>query len=432
MLQHLLHTRAFPGHRTSADWIISLTAINAPLNGSLSAYALGLEETSAPNVVWLSPGRLLGCLVHVLAFLDCKPFGFDLGMDHWQLSWRGGAEEGRAGQTWSESVKTLWQATKTLLVSIFIRSAVVESEDNAAFDSSLHSAVSANATLAVAHDCTYYLSLVGTGADANMLPLRPATSVDWGAWVLWLRTLLQWVFRRTLLSFIAWLTLRRRYQHLSASLAGAESSALQHLLGASDGLCSVFSQSHPQLGIKGEPGRVLSMPPDASGMSRGVWYVQVHGQDHMGIVPFPVSAEHQRCTFAALFQRLRSLPMSRASSSNTLQAGTSHNLHAGSPCRLRRPGRGAWDKWDECDEWNQAWPLSGPLPTPSMGSCAVCPTRSAQRCLGSYCRSCSSTNSIPTPGTSCASCSSNNINSAPSGEPTSDGASDAETEPSAR
>ena len=47
LLQHLLHIRAFPGHAdTSADWIVSLTAINAPLNGSLAAYALGEHEVN--------------------------------------------------------------------------------------------------------------------------------------------------------------------------------------------------------------------------------------------------------------------------------------------------------------------------------------------------------------------------------------------------
>ena len=87
--QHLLHTDAFPGHKTSADWIVSLTAINAPLNGALAAYALGEEEEAAPKVVSWSPGNLLGAVVHVLAFIDCKFLGFDLGMDHWELSWRG-------------------------------------------------------------------------------------------------------------------------------------------------------------------------------------------------------------------------------------------------------------------------------------------------------------------------------------------------------
>ena len=122
---------------------------------------------------------------------------------------------------------------------------------------------------------------------------------------------LQWVLRRVLLTVISWLTARRNYQAVASSLShvdGLDVAAFR--ASASDGLCCTFSQSHPRVGVSATDAeqRVMAMPAAASAMRRGVWHVQRHSQDHMGIVPFPVSPIHQRQTFAALFGRLRSLP----------------------------------------------------------------------------------------------------------------------------
>ena len=303
--QHLLHICAFPGHNSSADWIVSLTAINAPLNGSLAAYALGEQEGSAPQIVSFSPGALLGCLVHILAFVDCRIAGFDLGMDHWGLS-RCGPEVGRERRCWIQSGGLLWRAVKQLSASVFCRSPVVESEDNAAYDASVHAMAHCNASIGVAHDCTFYLSIVGTGADANKTPQYPA-GWQWRVWLPWMLAMLGFIFRRIFLSTICYLTNRRTYAELSHTLSEVPGFDVEDYRGACDGLCSVFSQSHPRVGVVCESWRVASMPQTATEMHRGVWHVQTQGQDHMGIVPFPASAHSQRKVFADLFTRLRSL-----------------------------------------------------------------------------------------------------------------------------
>ena len=309
--QHLLHVRAFPGHNTSAAWIVSLTAISAPLNGELAAYALGEEEASAPDVVSWSPGSFLGSLVHVLAFTGWRIGGFDLGMDQWELSWRG-RREGRSNRSWGESAKCLWAALNILIASIFIRSPLVESEDNAAYDASVHAMAKCNALIGVAHDCTFYLSLVGTGEDANEVPHRPH-STHLREWLQWLLLAVEFCFRRVFLSLICFITHRLSYRELEKSLQGVEGFAVAHYLECrTDGLCSVFTQSYPRIGVEHEPWRSRAMPDTAAEMTRGVWHIETHGQDHMGLVPFPVSSQVQRQTFQRLFQRLRSLPVEEA------------------------------------------------------------------------------------------------------------------------
>ncbi len=306
--QHLLHVRAFPGHDTTSDWIISLTAMNAPLNGSLSAYALGEKEDRAPDVVPWSPGSLLGSIVHIFAFLDCKIFGFDLGMQFWNLSWKGGKRARAQQRSWREIAACFWCALTTLVSALFVRSPVVESKDNAAYDVSVHGMARCNALVGVAHDGTYYISLVGDGSEGHRCPPRLAWR-QWRAFPSWMICSLQCFFRRVFLAIIAQATARRRYRALGESLARVEGFHVEHYSGANDGLVSVFSQSHPRVGVECEAWRVRDMPVEAADMKKGVWHVLHHQQDHMGIVPFPASAECQRQVFHDLFRRLRSLPL---------------------------------------------------------------------------------------------------------------------------
>ena len=309
-IQHLLHVRAFPGHDTAADWILSLTAINAPLNGSLAAYALGEREDRAPDVIPMSPGSLLGSIVHIFAFLDFKIFGFDLGMDHWNLSWRGSKQKQAASQkrTWTKGFTDGLQAIRTLMSSLFTKSQIVASEDNAAYDSSLHGMAKCNALVGAAHDCTFYISLVGDAEDGHRRPPAPARN-EWRMHLAWIICSLQCFFRRSVLAIIAHATRRQRYEVLANSLKHVEGFEIGLFSGASDGLVSVFSQSHPCVGVKCEAWRVRDMPEAVGDMQRGAWHVQRHSHDHMGLIPFPASADGQRRTFQELFERLRSLPL---------------------------------------------------------------------------------------------------------------------------
>lgn len=284
VLQHLLDTNAFAGHRTSAAWVCSVTAINAPLNGSLAAYALGEKEEDAPAVVKFSPGHLLGCLVHLVAFLDVRLAGFDLGLDQWRLSvWKNGPA-----------------AFATLREALLERSKIVESADNAAYDATVHSMTAWNRSIATQPAC-FYFSFVGTGADANLLPPYPDHR-NLSSLCLWLSVVVQWVLRRVFLATLAWLSARREYPHL-APYKGFD---LNDFREQSDGLCSKHSQRFPVSPMGAAPAAPL--PAAGQDIHPGVWYHAEHGQDHMGLVPFPPSQAFQRAFFSRLFARLRALP----------------------------------------------------------------------------------------------------------------------------
>ena len=62
-LQHLLAIQCFPGHATSARWILSITTLNTPHLGTTTAYILGEREDTAPDVRRLSPGKYVPCQV---------------------------------------------------------------------------------------------------------------------------------------------------------------------------------------------------------------------------------------------------------------------------------------------------------------------------------------------------------------------------------
>jgi len=288
VLQYLLSTKAFSGHDTSEDWIVSITALNSPLNGSLTAYALGEREASAPEIVTLSPGHVLGSVVHAFSFLDFKPVGFDISLDQWNLSYK---------------TASFLDGMKKALLSISVHSDLVESEDNAAFDASVHAMNKWNRKMGAGYPNTFYTSYVGTGRDANTIPALPS-GFAMKQWVNWLGRFSQFGFRRGVLSVFLHLTNRRDYSVLKATLPDMHWESWG---GYSDGLCCTFAQSYPQVGIETSTPN-CRLPETSAEMRPGLWYVEEHGQDHMGIVPFPISSEHQAVFFATMFERVRGLP----------------------------------------------------------------------------------------------------------------------------
>ena len=61
VLQQYLQERRFHGgHKTSARWIRSITTVNAPLQGTLTVYALGAKRQEPDKIHFLSPGYFMG------------------------------------------------------------------------------------------------------------------------------------------------------------------------------------------------------------------------------------------------------------------------------------------------------------------------------------------------------------------------------------
>lgn len=55
---------------TSAKWVKAVICITAPLNGTLQVYFKGLNAKFPPLVDFLSPGYVIGFLVHLTEFID--------------------------------------------------------------------------------------------------------------------------------------------------------------------------------------------------------------------------------------------------------------------------------------------------------------------------------------------------------------------------
>ena len=147
VLQQLLADGAFPGHKTNAAWIRSLTTLSSPHNGDPVVYSLGAVPHSAAcehaaassgcadrctreapttkreapptdRVRLFSAGYFLTVSAHLLAYLDWEWLNgrLDLQLDHWQLSRR------------------CQGSTFHLLRAIAWRASIGQTSDNAAFE----------------------------------------------------------------------------------------------------------------------------------------------------------------------------------------------------------------------------------------------------------------------------------------------------------
>eukprot|EP00960_Hanusia_phi_P059511 764193-Hanusia_phi.AAC.2 len=234
-LQHLLQARAFPGHETDADWILSLSALSAPLNGTLTTYALGEEEEAPPRVKRLSPGSILGSLVHVFAMAGGRLLGYELGLEQWQLSWREvGARE----------------AMRRLVRSVMVHSELVEEEDNAAYDTTMHAMKAHNEQMGGGHPSCFYFSFVGTSRDANRPPAMATsdkTRTRISSFLVWSCAMIVFLLRRCFLLLLSWKTSRRRYEKLKG--LGID---VEEWKRGGDGLCPCSSQRFPLLGVREE------------------------------------------------------------------------------------------------------------------------------------------------------------------------------------
>lgn len=67
---YLSQGHRFEGHATNSAWVVSVTVIDSPLNGSLMVYSLGANEMQPPTVRWGSLGCIVGWLAHMFEYLD--------------------------------------------------------------------------------------------------------------------------------------------------------------------------------------------------------------------------------------------------------------------------------------------------------------------------------------------------------------------------
>jgi hypothetical protein len=73
VLQNYLAAKFFPGHDTDASWVKTVVTLNAPLNGTLRVYEVGISLRQPPIQHWLTPGYWISFFVHLGECFDVRP-----------------------------------------------------------------------------------------------------------------------------------------------------------------------------------------------------------------------------------------------------------------------------------------------------------------------------------------------------------------------
>jgi triacylglycerol esterase/lipase EstA (alpha/beta hydrolase family) len=89
VLQNMLADKAFPGHESSADWVLSVTALSGSLNGTTRVYYDGIRPEDGRSMKSFSLLQVLRVGVLVLEWLDIPLLKryYDFGFDHYNLEW---------------------------------------------------------------------------------------------------------------------------------------------------------------------------------------------------------------------------------------------------------------------------------------------------------------------------------------------------------
>lgn len=311
-LRHLLARNFFAssGVETSGSWVLSVTAINSPLNGALSVYALGAKvkrkEEERSEIVPLSAGFMLGCIMHVFEFAPGLNLIYDFGLDHFGLKY----------------------SISKLLESIFVKSMVFELKDVSNYDMTCHAMAMHNARWETNRE-TLYLSFVGDPCFTSEEERRGEAFSDnlggilfgdkvepdiseasfsknskyscCGALFWWCILLASRVF-----IYLLRCSVQRHWHHvLEMTREQPHIDAQAWQASGNDGLVSCKSQSHPlgdpfviyqrRLPVKGiDKRRPISL-------RKGVWHVFRTHYHHLGIVPFPECFTEQREIFKHIF-----------------------------------------------------------------------------------------------------------------------------------
>lgn len=283
VLQRLLEEQAFPGHRTSAAWLRSLSTVSTPHNGDLVIYGLGARAPAPsrdgagaaswlrPGGPWLRPfscGWLITLVAHVVSWLDLAPLSrlVPMRLEHWRFSRR------HAG------------SLRTLLRALAWRSSMGQGWDNAAFEVGPGWAAELNRS-SRAHPRCYYLSFPARrprtlGAVRERLVAERARATTGGWRSRWWSLLLA-LGRELAVTLFGWLVraCSGRGRAAACAVFGFAPSAWR----AHDGLISVCAQARPF----GAPWKPLTSARGAA-LQPGVWHVMPLSLDHFTVCGGPL------------------------------------------------------------------------------------------------------------------------------------------------
>ncbi|XP_072976625.1 uncharacterized protein [Typha angustifolia] len=90
VLQQMLADKAFRGHETSADWVLSLTSLSGALNGTTRTYYDGMQPEDGRSMKCISLLQLcrLGVIVYDWLNIPWLKNYYNFGFDHFEMGWQ--------------------------------------------------------------------------------------------------------------------------------------------------------------------------------------------------------------------------------------------------------------------------------------------------------------------------------------------------------
>ncbi|CAM8885806.1 unnamed protein product [Rhodiola kirilowii] len=268
VLQQMLADKAFKGHDTNENWVLSITALSGAFNGTTRTYLDGMQPEDGKLVKPISLLQLCRLGVIIYDWLDIawlKSY-YNFGFDHYNITWK------KVG---------IWGLVDCLLGN----SGPFASGDWILPDLTIEGSMRLNSHLNTFPD-TYYFSyatkrttkMMGITVPSSLLSIHP---------LLFIRVLQMCLWRYP--------------QDILPPYKGYRDEDWQD----NDGALNTVSMTHPRLPTE-HPSRFIVSESDCLHMEPGIWYYKIIEGDH---IQFIVNREragvHFDLIYDSIFERCR-------------------------------------------------------------------------------------------------------------------------------
>ncbi|KAL9664085.1 hypothetical protein QQ045_019482 [Rhodiola kirilowii] len=268
VLQQMLADKAFKGHDTNENWVLSITALSGAFNGTTRTYLDGMQPEDGKLVKPISLLQLCRLGVIIYDWLDIawlKSY-YNFGFDHYNITWK------KVG---------IWGLVDCLLGN----SGPFASGDWILPDLTIEGSMRLNSHLNTFPD-TYYFSyatkrttkMMGITVPSSLLSIHP---------LLFIRVLQMCLWRYP--------------QDILPPYKGYRDEDWQD----NDGALNTISMTHPRLPTE-HPSRFIVSESDCQHMEPGIWYYKIIEGDH---IQFIVNREragvHFDLIYDSIFERCR-------------------------------------------------------------------------------------------------------------------------------
>lgn len=260
VLHQMLAEKAFPGHDTSEDWVLSLTSLSGALNGTTRTYYDGMlaEDGRSMKSVCLLQLCRLGVIVYDWLDIPWLKNYYNFGFDHFEMSWR----------------KVGFSGLVDLLLG---NTGPFSSGDSILPDLTIQGSLKINSTLKTFPN-TFYFSyatkrtrkLFGITVPSSVLGVHP---------MLFLRVLQMCMWRHP--------------QNAPLPYKGYRDEDWED----NDGALNTISMTHPRIPIE-HPNRFVVDDSDCNPLQPGIWYYKIIEGDH---ILFIVNRERAGLQFDLLY-----------------------------------------------------------------------------------------------------------------------------------